>query len=63
MLVNVIFADSTEQEIKGYFGAPQDPATWPNQGQVDTSDARWIAFYDSLPEAMREGIPAPEGGE
>lgn len=59
--INVQFADDSEQLVIAYFSSPQDPEIWPNQGQIDTSDARWESYYDSLPEGMRAGLPAPDG--
>jgi hypothetical protein len=58
MLVNVNFADSTQAAITMYFGGPQPDDSYPNLGTVDTSDARWVAFYDSIPFA-NAGLPAP----
>jgi hypothetical protein len=59
MLINVLFTDSTKTVVQGYFGSPQDPEAWPNQGQIDTSDPLWEAYYNSLPKEMRDGLPVP----
>lgn len=62
MSINVIFSDSTETSVCGYFGSPQDPEVWPDQGQIETNDARWKTYYDALPLEMRDGLPNPTTG-
>lgn len=47
----VQFTDSTETKIRSVFSCPQDPDTYPNQGAVDDTDARYVAFKNP---------PAPE---
>lgn len=42
----VQFLDSTEKVIVAIFAGPQDPTAWPNQGKVDSSDPRYVAFID-----------------
>jgi hypothetical protein len=58
MTVNVQFADSSETTIITYFGGPQDPDVFTNLGTVSTSDPRYKAFYDSLPDAS--WLPFPD---
>ncbi|HEF5874768.1 TPA: hypothetical protein SAY52_005447 [Burkholderia cenocepacia] len=58
--IYVQYSDSTENKIVGYFGSPQDEATFPNQGTVDASDARWVAFYATIPTVDQPNFPAPE---
>lgn len=58
--LNVQFTDASEETITSYFGAPQDPTQYPNQGTVSADDARWKAFYDSLPDMARDALPAPD---
>jgi hypothetical protein len=61
----VCFADSTEAVITGYAVCPQPEDSWPNQGAVETSDARWKTYYDarnpngSTPLSQLE-LPIPE---
>jgi hypothetical protein len=57
--INVQFTDDTEATIKGYFGAPQDASEYPNMGAIERSDARWRAFYESLPSLISEDLPSP----
>jgi hypothetical protein len=45
----VQFSDSTKDEIVSAFGCPQDPEVWPNQGQIDPTDARWTTFAAKFP--------------
>jgi len=58
-MIYIQYSDSTEATIISYFGAPQDPDKYPNQGVIETSDARWATFYNSLPEFARAGLPPP----
>jgi hypothetical protein len=55
----VQFEDSSSTKIISYFGCPQDPDVWPNQGEVTLSDARWSAYYDSIPPTMQKSLPTP----
>jgi hypothetical protein len=57
--LNVQFSDSTQATIIAYFSSPQDPSEYANLGTVDTSDARWKTFYNSLGPIEQEGLPAP----
>lgn len=59
-MLNVQFSDSTDTKIIAYFGAPQDPAFWPNQGAVETSDARWATYYNGN-VSLQPYLPAPTG--
>ena len=59
MKINVQFSDETHQHIISYFGSPQDPVDFPNQGVIATSDPRWAEYYNSIPESMRDGLPQP----
>lgn len=47
--IYVQFSDATSARIVSVFGAPQDAEAYPNQGAVEASDARYIAFL-SPPE-------------
>lgn len=57
--VNVQFTDSKKTAICAYFGAPQDPAVYPNLGQVDTTDARYGAFYNAQSPQFQSFLPNP----
>jgi hypothetical protein len=57
--LNVQFSDATETTIVSYFGSPQDPVAWPNQGAVDASDERWKIYFDSQPPITQRLLPAP----
>lgn len=57
--VYVQFSDSTDTKIAGFFASPQDPSAYENLGTVETSDASWATFYNSLPSYAQEGLPAP----
>ncbi|SAJ91288.1 hypothetical protein UA11_04659 [Burkholderia multivorans] len=55
--VHVQFSDSDETTIVSYFASPQDPTVYANLGDVDTSDARWTAFYLAA-GGPSSGLPA-----
>ncbi|MBU9661891.1 hypothetical protein KTF22_08300 [Burkholderia multivorans] len=61
MNINVQFSDATEETIIAYFACAQDATIYPNQGVIETSDARWKAYYSALPAIMQAGPPAPTG--
>ncbi len=42
----VNFTDSAQTAIDSVFSAPQDGTVWPNQGTVEDTDARYLAFTD-----------------
>ncbi|MEE3504822.1 tail fiber assembly protein [Pseudomonas sp. 10C3] len=41
----VQFSDETETKIVSVFGGPQDPNVYPNQGEVDDTDQRYIDYF------------------
>lgn len=47
----VQFSDSTQTKIISWFGSPQDPDVWPNQGQVEEDDPRYIEYLNPSPTA------------
>lgn len=55
----VQFSDATEKTIIAMFAGAQNATAWPNQGTVTTSDARWAAYYATLPASVQAGLPAP----
>lgn len=57
--IYVQFSDSTDAEIMSYFSTPQDPTVWPNQGAIDVTDARYAAFFATLPAEARQYLPVP----
>lgn len=58
-MLNVQFSDSTQAQIVAWFAGPQDPAEYPNQGDVKTSDSRWKTYHDALPPELQALLPAP----
>lgn len=56
--INVQFSDAAGSAVITYFGSPQDPGAYPNQGTLDASDPRWKAWYDSVP-SCQPFLPAP----
>lgn len=59
MTINVQFSDATETIIVATFGCPQNATAYPNQGTVLPGDARWAAYYATLPASMQAGLPPP----
>jgi hypothetical protein len=57
--INVQFSDSTKSIIVAYFASPQDPDIWENLGEVDTSDARWKAYFDKQDASLQQKLPTP----
>jgi len=58
-LINVQFSDASEKSIVAYFADQQDESLYPNQGQIDSSDARYATFFNSLPAFAQGGMPTP----
>lgn len=48
MNVFVDFTDESQSVIRSVFSNSQDSELYPNQGEVDEADARFVAFLDSL---------------
>ncbi|WP_145562547.1 hypothetical protein [Yersinia aldovae] len=59
MNINVQFSDETESVITALFGGPQSSDDFDFLGEVDANDARYIVFYDALPELFRRSLPEP----
>lgn len=58
--VYVQFSDASENVIVSFFGCPQDPDMWPNQGMVNLDDVRWKVYFAALPTVAQTGsIPGP----
>jgi hypothetical protein len=61
MIVNVQFTGSDEKVICGYLSDHQDDEeAYPNQGQVELSDSRWLDYYGSVGAAIQWILPKPE---
>lgn len=43
-MTHVQFSDETKTVILALFGCPQDSEVFPNQGEVDSDDPRYLAF-------------------
>jgi hypothetical protein len=57
--LNVQFTDVTQKFICSYFASSQDPSAHSNLGTVDSSDARWKAFWDGQGAYVQQWLPAP----
>ena len=56
----IAFTDESGSAIASFFSGPQDKAGFPYQATIESSDPKWKAFYDSVPEMMRNGLPEPD---
>ncbi|WP_448647201.1 phage tail protein [Pseudomonas mohnii] len=54
----VQFSDESQTKVISIFGCPQDEAVWPNQGEVDEDDPRYLAFHPVLPLAGLSDVEA-----
>jgi hypothetical protein len=60
------YTDATKSALQAYFGVatdpdhfPQDPATFPNQCVIASSDPLYIAYYESFPSWWTESWVKP----
>lgn len=52
-MVFVQFSDESQTNIISAFGCTQDPDIFPNQGEIEEDDARYLAFLSpSAPEIV-----------
>ncbi|MET3650311.1 hypothetical protein [Dyella japonica] len=58
-MIIVQFSDLSKETIITFFAGQQESAVYPNLGEVDASDCRWIAFFNELPEGTQALLPAP----
>jgi hypothetical protein len=54
------FVDSAMTQPCGWSWGEQASETWPNQAQVDTSDARYVAYYGAMIPSVRDMSPTPD---
>jgi hypothetical protein len=50
----VQFTNDKNTEIQSAFGGPQDPDAYPNQGEIEDSDPRYITFIESMTPSVTE---------
>jgi hypothetical protein len=58
MNICVQFTDSNKTNVAAVFGCKQDDSIYKNQDVIDTSDARYLAFYQKIDNPI--GIPEPD---
>lgn len=46
--VYVQFADELEESIIAVFSCPQDETTYPNQGEIEVGDERYVEFLSPV---------------
>lgn len=61
--IYVQFADATEKEVVACFASAQDPDSHANLGEIGADDARYAAYYNSVPEPIRKYLITPVIGE
>ncbi|WP_458763579.1 hypothetical protein [Cupriavidus basilensis] len=54
----VRFKDETQAEIVAWFAVQQSPVG-ENDGEVDPTDSRWRAYFETMPPSLRPVLPAP----
>lgn len=57
--MQVQFDSAAQTQIIAFFGSPQSPDSHENLGEVETSDARWKTYFDSLSDFAKQGLPPP----
>ncbi|KVE18789.1 hypothetical protein WI92_30975 [Burkholderia vietnamiensis] len=57
--IYVQFADSRQSKIAAVFSCSQDPDTYPDQGEVSSSDARYSAYFAALPVSAQMYLAPP----
>lgn len=50
-MVYVQFSDELKTAVVSVFGSHQDPIDWPNQGEVDDDDPRYLAYIRPQPSS------------
>ncbi len=55
----VQFSDSSESEVIAVFSCQQSESSYPNQGELDASDPRYVKYYNVLPVGSRAGLVIP----
>ena len=50
--VFVQFTDASQTTVCSVYGCPQDPVDHPNQGEIDSADARLLAFLNPQPAPL-----------
>jgi hypothetical protein len=57
----VQFSDASQESVISAFSCPQNIEAWPNQGEIDSSDPRWKAYYSSIPDGpLKHAWPSPD---
>jgi hypothetical protein len=56
MSVYVQFSDENKTEVISYFGSPQDPDVWIDQGAVDENDELRLLFVAKAPPGTFDNI-------
>ncbi|HDL6963323.1 TPA: hypothetical protein PXM28_002637 [Yersinia enterocolitica] len=60
MDIYIAFSDAKETKIVAWFQSPQPPELgFPFYGVVQPDDPRWIDYFESLPESVRDWLPTP----
>ncbi|WP_157378783.1 hypothetical protein [Burkholderia ubonensis] len=57
--IYVEYSDATKTAIQVVFAGPQDPAVWPNQGEVDSGDGIYKEWFAAQPVNVQPSLPQP----
>lgn len=58
-MINVQFSDDSNTRVVSYFGSRQDPDFYENIGEIEASNLRWLAYYESINKWDRTALPVP----
>lgn len=58
-MLYVQFSDETETVIISYFASPQNPEYYDFLGEVEVDDPRYVIFYNSMPNDIKQYLPTP----
>jgi len=58
-MIYVQFTDSSKTKVTSVFSCPQDPESYPNQGELNENDDRYRAFYVGMPVEIRQYMVTP----
>lgn len=57
--IYVQYTDASGTAILAVFTSAQDDTVYPNQGVIESSDERYVAYYDALTSIVQMGMIAP----
>ena len=58
--VHVQFSDEKQTSVIAYFAGPQDISIYPNQGEIESTDNRYLSFYNAQLQSEQQSMPSPD---